>query len=255
MSPPIVLHQFQLSHFNEKARWALDFKGVPHVRKSYLPGPHMGPIRRLSGQRQTPVLQIGDEIIAGSARIVAALEERFPDPPLTPAGEAENLGALDVQTYFDETVGPKVRLALFSVALDEGGYICRMFARGKPLLVRALYRASYPLAKPLIKKGNGITGQEAIDNAFAATEEALKFVAENVGPEGYLAGDRFSYADLTAAALLAPISNPPHPDMARPQPVPAPIARLLERWQERPAIAWVQEMYRRHRPPSAAIAS
>ena len=35
-----VLWQFTASHYNEKARWALDWKGVAHVRQSLLPGPH-----------------------------------------------------------------------------------------------------------------------------------------------------------------------------------------------------------------------
>ena len=33
----IELLQFPYSHFNEKARWALDFKGLRHVRTSLLP--------------------------------------------------------------------------------------------------------------------------------------------------------------------------------------------------------------------------
>ena len=28
----ITLYQFQFSHFCEKARWALDYKGVPYLR-------------------------------------------------------------------------------------------------------------------------------------------------------------------------------------------------------------------------------
>src|SRR6185503_21320125 len=35
-----VLWQFRFSHFNEKARWALDWKRVPHTRSSLLPGWH-----------------------------------------------------------------------------------------------------------------------------------------------------------------------------------------------------------------------
>jgi glutathione S-transferase len=255
MSPPIILHQFQFSHFNEKARWALDYKALAHERRSYLPGPHVPKIKRLSGQNQTPVLQIGDEVIAGSGRIIEELEERFPEPHLYPVGEVERLGAADVLSYFDEVVGPKVRLALFSVAIDEGAYMCGMFSKGKPLAVRALYRLTYPLAKPLIRKGNGITGQAAIDDAFAATDKALTFIEENLGPEGYLAGSSFSVADLTAAALLAPITNPPHPDMARPEPMPKTIAALLAQWRDRPAIEWVLEMYRRHRPDRAQQAA
>ena len=39
MEMPLLL-QFTFSHYNEKARWALDFKRVPHVRRSLIPGPH-----------------------------------------------------------------------------------------------------------------------------------------------------------------------------------------------------------------------
>ena len=39
-SPAVTLHQFRYSHFNEKVRWALDFKGIAHERVSELPGPH-----------------------------------------------------------------------------------------------------------------------------------------------------------------------------------------------------------------------
>lgn len=35
----ITLHPFPASHYNEKARWALDLKAVPHDRVSLLPGP------------------------------------------------------------------------------------------------------------------------------------------------------------------------------------------------------------------------
>src|SRR6059058_1859108 len=39
MALPVLWH-FTVSHFNEKARWALDFKRVPHVRRALLPGFH-----------------------------------------------------------------------------------------------------------------------------------------------------------------------------------------------------------------------
>src|SRR5262245_66603262 len=84
MATALVLHQFVGSHFNEKARWALDWKGLPHRRRTYFPGPHAPAMLRLSGQRTTPVLVIDGEVIAGSAAILAALEERFPEGPILP---------------------------------------------------------------------------------------------------------------------------------------------------------------------------
>jgi glutathione S-transferase len=64
----LVLHMFPASHFNEKARWGLDWKGLPHARVAYLPGLHARPIRRLSGQTQTPVLVGGGRARGGAAR-------------------------------------------------------------------------------------------------------------------------------------------------------------------------------------------
>jgi glutathione S-transferase len=37
-----VLWQLQVSHYVEKVRWALDYKHVPHIRRSLLPGVHFG---------------------------------------------------------------------------------------------------------------------------------------------------------------------------------------------------------------------
>jgi glutathione S-transferase len=47
MSTPELL-QFPYSNFNEKARWAFDWKGVPHRRTNLLPGPHMARVRRIA---------------------------------------------------------------------------------------------------------------------------------------------------------------------------------------------------------------
>lgn len=65
MALPELLH-FPVSHFNEKGRWALDYKGVPHVRTALLPGPHKLRVQRVSGQGRVPVLRDGETVIAGS---------------------------------------------------------------------------------------------------------------------------------------------------------------------------------------------
>ena len=83
----VVLHQFNFSHFNDKARWALSYKGVEYTRETYLPGPHMPAIRKLSGQTSTPVLDWHGKVIAGSAAVIAHLELAAPSPALIPADE------------------------------------------------------------------------------------------------------------------------------------------------------------------------
>ena len=63
MTRPPVLWHFPISHFNEKARWALDWKRIPHVLRalalSYVP-------RALwaTGQAKLPILFLDGKAIA-----------------------------------------------------------------------------------------------------------------------------------------------------------------------------------------------
>lgn len=249
----VVLHQFASSHYNEKARWGLDWKGVVHRRETYLPGPHAPQMKRLSGQNATPVLCLDGAVIAGSAAILDALEQRFPERPLYPVDPALRERALAIQRDFDAEVGVAARTAAFSVLLEEPDYLCATFAGHRSWPVRALYRATLPALAALIAKANGVTDAVAVERAFERTQRALDFVAREVGPSGYLVGDAFSVADLCCASLLAVLVDPPHPDMSHPQPVPARIEAFLARFAQHPAAAWVLEQYARHRPPSCAI--
>ncbi|MBT3372866.1 MAG: glutathione S-transferase [Rhodospirillaceae bacterium] len=248
----LELHQFPSSHFNEKARWALDYKGLEHSRLNYLPGPHMRPIKKLSSQRKTPVLKLDNEIVAGSAQIIDRLEQIAPLPALYPRESSDRAAALMLQRELDENLGPSVRLALFSEMLDEGAYFCRQFSEGKSLPVRLAYRAAYPMAKGLIKKGNGLTGQDAVDAAYKTVADILDEIAEKVSATGFLVGKQFSVADLTAAALLAPAVNPPNCDMTKPEPIPKCVVDFLARWSDHPTTAWVLEIYGKYRAPKSA---
>jgi glutathione S-transferase len=89
----IELLQFRHSPYNEKVRWALDLKGVPHRRRSLLPGPHLATVRKLTGRTHTPVILADGQAIDGSARILQWLEARWPQPVLFPAEAAERAEA------------------------------------------------------------------------------------------------------------------------------------------------------------------
>jgi glutathione S-transferase len=243
-----VLHQFRASHFNEKARWGLDWKGIRHRRVTHLPGPHMFAIRRLTGHTQVPVLELEGHVVAGSARILLHLDERYPEPALQPADPAARERALMLQSWLDAEVGPAVRTVVFSVLLDEPGFLARMFAGHLSPLLRGGYRATLPFARGLMARANGTDPPENIRKAFETSERALDRVASEIGPKGHLVGDSFCVADLTAAALLAPLVGPDHPDMAFPEPVPESVEALRARFASHEAVVWVREQYARHRP-------
>jgi len=243
----LELHQFLYSHYNEKVRWALDFKSVSHTRISHLPGPHMAAIRTLAGVSQTPILRVGGVVVAGSADIIDVIEGHYPEPPLYPADAEPRKTALAVQTFFDEEIAPAVSRVLFGELLKEPAYLCRMLASEKPLFTRLTYRATQPAIRQVMRRMMGID-EGSVATARRTIRAGLDHVAALAGPEGYLAGNRFTVADLSAAALLAPACNPPHPDMEFPQPRPARVDAWLNEWADHPGAAWVRSIYAKHRP-------
>ena len=86
------------------------------------------------------------------------------------------------------------------------------------------------------------------------TQQALARVAERDARTGYLVGDRFSVADLTAASLLSLVLFPPESPVVLPEPRSEGARTWLARWATLPGTAWVADTYRRHRGTSSAAA-
>lgn len=246
-----VLWHFEVSHFNEKARWALDYKGIAHKRRPLLPGLHVLPVLRLTRQNQVPVLVLdGNKPIHDSTRIIEALEEGWPDPPLYPSDRAGRERALELEDFFDEQLGPYVRRAMFYDVLPDSAYSSRMFAGTAGAAWQAIYRAMFPLTRALMRTAMNINaGSAAI--AFDKTVAALDRLEREIRPSGYLVGDRFSVADLTAAALLAPVLDAPEFPYPLPHPRPDAYRRFVASFGQREAFTWARHIYARHRGRSA----
>jgi glutathione S-transferase len=74
-------------------------------------------------------------------------------------------------------------------------------------------------------------------------------------PSGFLVGDRFTVADLTAAALLSPLVRPPEFPYKTTAPVPEPLVKIREAVSTHPAFQWTLQTYRQHRGESAEVAT
>lgn len=246
------LFQFRASPFNEKVCWALDFKRVPHERVSLLPGPHMMTVRKLTGRTQTPVLLTPEGAIDGSAGIIDWLDRAFPEPRLG-YDEPSATESAKIEAWFDDDLGPRIHRAILGCALASPKFFSALFGEGRTPLQKSLYALTIPLAAPLVRKGNGITGSASIDDGRAAAREGLDFVAGRAARSGYLLDDRFGRADLTAAAMLAMVIDVADSPMRKPQPRPSAVTGLLAEFADHPGTAWVNEIYRRHRGASASF--
>jgi glutathione S-transferase len=249
-----VLWQFTNSHYNEKARWALDFKRIPHVRHSLMPGFHTARIKKLTGQTTVPVLVLDGTAVFDSTRIIETLERVRPDPALYPADEIERRRALDLEDFFDEELGPHIRRAAFHTMLPFPGYLAGVFAGEAGFARRLAFRAALPVLRPAIEKLLKIDDASA-DLGRRKTREAFDRLEREIGPSGYLVGDRFTVADLTAAALFSPLIRPPGFPYRVPEPPPEPVQRWRDSLSGRRGWQWVLDVYRRHRGVSAEVAA
>ncbi len=247
----VEVWQFRLSMYPEKVRWALDYKGIPHIRHSVLPGPHAAQLLLRFGQKEMPIITHGQATVKGSAAIIDYIEQNFAQQPLYPADPELRQQALELQQWFDER-GPFVRRAFFYAFLPETAYATCLFSIGYPTWARQLYRKTFAVTRSIMQMDMHIS-QGSAREGLKRTQEALDFVAMRCGPEGYLVGKQFSIADLAAATLLFCLVLPEQYPVAFPRPYPASLENWLLQWQDHPGSAWVREIYRRHRGQSYAV--
>jgi glutathione S-transferase len=246
-----TLWQIEISHYSEKARWALDYKRLPHRRRAPLPGTHIPIALALTGGAQPtlPVLTVGGRRIGDSTAILAALEEICPERPLYPADPAERARALELEEYFDEQLGPHTRLLSFHEMLQEPDVFAEVAAaavpgplgNAKPLV------GAYARAFTSVRWGAGsVVAAERAREGIVAALDRLEAELEPGNGE-FLVGDRLSLADATAASLFYPLVVPPEGPISPELPRPAAFERFRESLSERPGYRWVQETFRRHR--------
>ena len=246
------LWQFTGSHFNEKARWALDFKRVPHIRHSLIPGFHVPVVKRMTGKTHVPVLKLNGVAISDSSRIIEALEAAYPDPALYPSDPAERRRAFELEDFFDEELGPYIRRWMFYLILPYPAFVRALFVSHASPAAQLAQRAMSPLIGVVMRRQMNINPASA-EAARVKTLAAMDRMESELGPSGYLVGDRFTVADLTAAALLSPLVRPPEFPYKASLPIPEPVAKIRDSVSNHPAFRWTLQIYRQHRGESAEV--
>jgi len=246
-----TLWQIDISHYAEKARWALEHKGIDHNRRSILPGSHI-PIALVltrGAQPTLPVLQLDGRNIGDSTEIIAALEAAYPEPPLYPLDAEERARAIELEEWFDENLGPHSRLLPFYELIQEPEMFAEIAAESVPgplgkakPVVGAYARAYTSIRWNANSEEDAVRAREAIGAAFDKLEAEL-----DKGDGEFLVGDQLSVADVTAASLFYPVVVPPEGPLDPDLPRPPALDRFRQSLSERRGYKWVQDTFSKHR--------
>lgn len=246
MTPAEVptLVQFPISHFCEKARWALEIHGRPYRTRNLVPVAHVPVAWALSRQTQVPILLEGERTVVGSAAIVDHLEAAAPVAILNPASAPEQAAARDWEARADARIGPAIRRLVYFYLLQRPALLSRLLAWEQPALVEPALRLGFPALARLLRTAMRVDAAGAARSTEVLVSE-LSALRAALRRRRYLVGRRFSRADLAAAALLAPLFRPAGYAVPLDFEEPEALQALRAAWPE--VESWVRGLYRDHR--------
>ena len=152
-----ILYEFPQSHFCEKARWALDYKGLEFRRVALLPPWHILTTKRFGKQSSVPLLLDGEKPVQGSGKIISYLDEVYPASLLTKGDNAESMKK---EKYLDNEIGVPLRAVFYYYSLKYKDFVTAAFVQSSPRWQQVLFKLQYPIVARVIK------------NSYCPTEES-----------------------------------------------------------------------------------
>lgn len=247
--PKPVLYIFAISHYCEKACWALDYLDIDYEITHLAPGIHRQIAKQLGAPRSAlPILVADGQLVQGSAEIIdwADAAASTDSKCLTPDTAREQ--CLEIEKRLDDIVGIHTRRYYYSEALvDHPETVRPIFTKDLPVMQKLLVGVRWgALRKRMIDRMD--LGPEQGRDSKRIVDDELGWVDEMLSDgRHFLAGERFSRADLAAASLLAPLAVPKeHPTYADLK-LPPHLTLDLAKWGKRPSLNWVREIYAEYR--------
>jgi glutathione S-transferase len=242
-----------ISHYCEKARWALERVRLPYREERHVQGIHRFAARRAGGGATVPVLVTPDGVLGESEQILAWVDRRTPpEHRLFPSEPDARREVERVCRRLDADLGPSGRRLMYTHMLPQRKLMLSVNNAGVPAWEDRVMRYGWPLVVRVGKRELGIRpGIEVEDEAVVWRE--LDYVAELLADgRRHLCGERFGAADLTFAALSAAVVVPPVYGVPLPSldVLPPETAALVARVREHPAGRYALALFAAHRRES-----
>ncbi len=237
------------SHYCDKARWALDRAGIAYDEEGHAPVFHYLGVRRAGARRTVPVLVHEGRVLTDSTDICKHADTLAPaERKLYPAEPALRAEVEALEDELDERLGPATRRIAYSHILANRAEAVALVQTGAPAWERWLLWTTAPLVFGLLRRGLKINAA-GVERSHASLDQILAQVEARLADgRRFLVGDRFTAADLTFAALAAPMTAPPEYGFPLPLDRAPPALRAeVEAFRARPAGVFALRMYREHR--------
>ena len=239
-----------ISHYCEKARWALDRAGLPYREERHVQGIHQVVARRTGGGMTVPVLVCGDEVLTDSEAILHHADRHTaPERRLFPEDPAKRAEVERLCRWLDDGLGPDGRRWIYARMLPHKQLLLPFNNQGVPAWEARALRVLWPVIAGYARRHLAI-GPTTVRDDAPRVLAAFDAIAERLADgRPHLCGDRFTAADLTFAALSAPVTSPPGYGVRLPEPeeLPEPLAGEIRAFREHPAGAYALALYRTER--------
>lgn len=227
-----------ISHYCEKARWALERAGLDYREERHVQGIHRVMARRAGGRSTVPVLVCDEGVFAESEDILSYADRHVaPERRLYPDDDGERAEVLATTRWLDAGLGPEGRRLMYANMLPQRKLMLAVNNQGVPRWEAVAMTATWPVAVRWGKRELNI-GADAEEVAARNVRAAFEEVARRLDAGGgYLCLGRFTAADLTFAALSAAVLVPPRYGVPLPQPdvLPPATAAMVNELRAHPA--------------------
>ncbi len=239
-----------ISHFCEKARWALDRAGIEYRERAHMQALHWVAVKRARGGRTVPVLVTDEGVLSESADILDYADARAPaDRRLYPEDPALAAEVRALERDFDARLGPHGRRWMYDNMRGQRALVKRYGPTGVPAWQRRALPVAYGTVTRIIDRYLEITPGNVAES-LGEVHASFDAVGERLSDgRPYLMGDAFTAADLTFSALSAAVLLPPQYGVPLPQPdeLPAPMAAVTRELRAHPAGVHALAMFRDER--------
>ena len=207
-SDPLRLITIPISHYCEKVRWALDLLKLPYIEEKHVPAFHRSATRKYGGS-SVPVLATKSGTFTDSTDILHYLDSiSSSDFRLYPTEPKLRREVEELEELFDTRLGVDIRNWAYFYRVDNRDTMRKAWCQGTPLLERVGFEIAFPLISAKVRQTYKITAESAA-LSLQGIRQVFEIVNQRLADDRpYLAGDRISAADLTFAALAAPVLQP-----------------------------------------------